>query len=121
MDQLQSAITSAERKQLNKILSSGEVAYSSKWQRRRKIFLMTNPLCYYCERAGATTPAVVVDHKVPHRFNATLFWDEKNWQSLCSPHHQSSKQKEEYKGYTNEVAADGWPIDINHPANSSGG
>lgn len=99
-------------------LSSGERSYNARWQRRRKMFLWCNPLCYYCERAGNVTPATVVDHKEPHRFNAELFWNEDNWQSLCTTHHQSSKQQEEYKGYSSEVGADGWVVDKDHPANT---
>jgi 5-methylcytosine-specific restriction protein A len=27
-----------------------------------------------------------------------LFWDERNWQPLCAPHHDSTKQREEKSG-----------------------
>jgi 5-methylcytosine-specific restriction protein A len=36
---------------------------------------------------GRTTEAKVVDHIVPHRGDAALFWAESNWQSLCVLHH----------------------------------
>jgi 5-methylcytosine-specific restriction enzyme A len=28
-----------------------------------------------------------VDHIIPHKGNQKLFWDTKNWQSLCEMHH----------------------------------
>ena len=100
------------------ILSSGETAYNARWQRRRKVFLMRNPLCCYCKDIGKTEASTTVDHKVPHRGDAELFWNEDNWQALCTTHHQSAKQQEEYRGFTSEVSADGWPIDHKHPANT---
>ena len=36
------------------------------------------------ERLGRRT---VVDHIVPHRGDARLFWDEDNWQPLCKSCH----------------------------------
>ena len=98
-------------------LDSGEAIYGHKWQRRRRLFLLNHPLCCYCEDQGRTTKATVVDHIIPHRGNAELFWDETNWQSLCKEHHDSSKQSEEKKGYSNAVGLDGWPLDDKHPVN----
>nr|WP_309493912.1 hypothetical protein [Bradyrhizobium arachidis] len=40
-------------------------------------------------------PAVVVDHKTPHRGDKTKFWDRGNWQPLCAHHHNSAKQSQE--------------------------
>ncbi|WP_314945899.1 hypothetical protein [Bradyrhizobium cosmicum] len=37
-------------------------------------------------------PAVVVDHVKPHRGDRALFWDKRNWQPLCTHHHNSTKQ-----------------------------
>lgn len=61
--------------------------YDRKWQAARKAFLEKNPLCATCMRAGRLTPATVVDHIVPHRGDARLFWDEDNWQPLCKSCH----------------------------------
>lgn len=63
------------------------------------------------------TQATVVDHIVPHRGNAVLFWDETNWQSLCKGCHDSAKQSEEKQGFSNAVGLDGWPVDDKHPVN----
>jgi 5-methylcytosine-specific restriction endonuclease McrA len=64
--------------------------YGSKWQKARKDFLKTHPICARC-----TNPATVVDHDIPHKGNLKLFWDRKNWVPLCAHHHSSSKQREE--------------------------
>jgi len=36
----------------------------------------------YLERRD--TPATQTDHIVPHRGDMGVFWDPKNWQSLCA-------------------------------------
>ena len=48
-----------------------------------------------CERDGAVTAAVVVDHVVAHKGDVALFWDRGNWQSLCKRHHDVEKQSAE--------------------------
>jgi 5-methylcytosine-specific restriction enzyme A len=40
-----------------------------------------------CLGVGRTEVATVVDHKVPHKGDAGLMWDQGNWQSLCATHH----------------------------------
>lgn len=69
-----------------------------------------------CKREGIITPATVCDHVVPHRGDEHLFWHGR-MQSLCAPHHDRTKQREERLGYSDEVGQDGWPIDASHPAN----
>ena len=65
--------------------------YNYKWQKARERFLSDNPLCCYCERIGRVTAASVVDHKIPHRGDESLFWNESNWQPLCKPCHDITK------------------------------
>jgi 5-methylcytosine-specific restriction endonuclease McrA len=74
-----------------------ERGYGYAWQQARKRHLYAHPLCVMCEQAGRVTEATVVDHKIPHRGDQALFWDESNWQSLCATHHSSDKQREENK------------------------
>lgn len=76
-------------------LTSGQRGYTYRWQKESKAFLAEHPLCCYCEREGRVTVATIVDHKIPHRGDQTLFWDHSNWQSMCAPHHSSDKQREE--------------------------
>ena len=73
------------------------------------------------------TAATVVDHKVPHRLGHALmtgckvaiaaarklFWDRKNWQSLCKPCHDSYKQRVEKSGEPG-CSADGIPHNASH-------
>jgi 5-methylcytosine-specific restriction protein A len=33
--------------------------------------------------------AAIVDHIVPHRGDAALFWQSTNWQSMCKQHHDA--------------------------------
>ncbi|MCE6960579.1 HNH endonuclease [Cereibacter sphaeroides] len=70
--------------------NSSQRGYSGAWEKARKEFLKEHP---FCRRCGA--PAAVVDHITPHKGNASLFWDRKNWQALCVNHHSSAKQSEE--------------------------
>jgi len=47
----------------------------------------------HCQRDGRTNPASVVDHIIPHRGVAALFWDQSNWQSLCKRCHDRKTAK----------------------------
>lgn len=90
---------------------------TSRWIKGRRIFLSRNPLCVYCEQAGKTTSATVVDHKIPHKGDVELFYDTGNFQPLCKPCHDSDKALEESRGYRPGNNADGMPVDGNHPWN----
>lgn len=74
-------------------MTAAQRGYGYKWQKARERFLNAHPLCVMC--TDRPVPATVVDHKVPHRGDQTLFWDETNWQSLCAHHHSSHKQRED--------------------------
>ncbi|CQJ05243.1 HNH endonuclease [Yersinia bercovieri] len=101
--------------------------YGSRWAKARAAFLRDNPLCVMCQQQGRIEAATVVDHIAPHRLKEALmsgnvvqiakaqklFWDRKNWQSLCTPHHSSTKQRQEKSGYVVGCTADGMPIDPN--------
>lgn len=90
--------------------SARERGYDSRWDKARKTYLAHNPLCVMCKREGRVTPANVVDHIVPHKGSQELFWNADNWQSLCTHHHSSAKQREE-RGRFQAVDADGWPLE----------
>jgi 5-methylcytosine-specific restriction protein A len=79
---------------------TAERGYGGRWQRERKTFLarQENVLCVMCQAEGRVTLATVVDHKVAHRGNETLMWDQDNWQALCAQHHDSDKQMAEKSG-----------------------
>jgi len=61
--------------------------YDARWREARRLFLQRNPLCQQCLKRGKLTPAIVVDHIVPHRGDQHLFWDQDNWQALCKHCH----------------------------------
>lgn len=61
--------------------------YDTKWQKARTGFLQKHPNCAMCGQ-----PATVVDHIQRHAGDMHKFWDSKNWQSLCTHHHNSTKQ-----------------------------
>jgi 5-methylcytosine-specific restriction protein A len=79
-------------------MKTAERGYGGRWQTARVRFLQQHPLCVMCSQIARTTAATVVDHKVPHRGDQALFWDEGNWQPLCKPHHDGEKQRQEARG-----------------------
>lgn len=74
--------------------SSRERGYTARWQRARIGYLLAHPLCVRCAEAGQVTAASVVDHIVPHA-EGGAFWDDDNWQALCSTCHNGAKQRED--------------------------
>jgi 5-methylcytosine-specific restriction protein A len=80
-----------------------------------------------CHQQGRTAAATVVDHITPHRLKEAinsgdpaaiakaqkLFWDRKNWQGLCKPHHDSTKQRMEKSGQVIGCDESGMPLDPN--------
>lgn len=92
--------------------SSSQRGYGNKWQKARLQFLKDNPLCKFCLESTPSriTLATVVDHIKAHKGNSKLFWSHSNWQPLCKPHHDSTKQRMEKNGI-NKIGLDGWPID----------
>lgn len=80
--------------------SSSQRGYDSRWRKARHSYLSEHPLCVMCAAENRLAPATVVDHIVPHRGDQALFWDTKNWQSLCKWHHDSDKQRLEKSGET---------------------
>lgn len=67
--------------------SAAKRGYGREWQRRRRAYLMQNPLCVDCRAIGKLTAATEVDHVTPHRGDEQLFWAWDNLQGLCKSHH----------------------------------
>jgi 5-methylcytosine-specific restriction enzyme A len=74
--------------------TTAERGYGYAWQKARRQFLALNPLCVECRELGVMTPAAHVDHRVPHRGDMVLFWDQGNWQALCVRHHNQKSARE---------------------------
>lgn len=92
-------------------MTTAERGYGAKWQRARDNYLRLHPLCVMCDAENRVTAASIVDHRIPHRGDMALFWDESNWQSLCTTHHSSDKQRQENGGTRSQAVtgSDGWP------------
>lgn len=73
--------------------SASQRGYGGRWQRLRANYLARHPLCEECLNEGRTVMATVVDHIDPHRGDKELFYNEDNWQSLCTRHHNSKTGK----------------------------
>ncbi len=69
--------------------------YGRAWQRARKRYLEAHSLCVKCQRQGKYIKATVVDHVIPHRGDAGLFWDQNNWQPLCKKCHDQKTRRED--------------------------
>ncbi|CAB3750856.1 hypothetical protein GQ57_15980 [Burkholderia sp. MSh2] len=97
--------------------SSTARGYGYAWQKLRADHLAKHPHCVYCMREIGMTgwlPADVVlacaargiaeplgtigDHITAHRGDRRLQLDPTNIQTLCKPHHDSAKQREERCG-----------------------
>lgn len=62
-----------------------------------------HPLCEPCLARGIVEAAEVVDHKVPHRGNYDLFWDQTNWQSMSKRCHDRKTASED-GGFGNRLS-----------------
>lgn len=76
-----------------------------------------NPLCERHLARGHLVPMTKVHHKIPHKGNRELFFDEGNLESLCDSCHESEAKQQEIRGYSSTIGPDGWPYDPAHPAN----
>lgn len=63
-----------------------------RWRLARARFLVAHPCCW-CGAQGK-----VVDHVIPHRGDAAVFWNESNWQTLCWRHSNSKTAREVGRG-----------------------
>lgn len=69
--------------------------YDRRWEKASKAYLRDHPLCEPCLARGITEQADVVDHKIPHRGDMVLFWDETNWQSMSKTCHDRKTATED--------------------------
>lgn len=73
--------------------------YGRRWKAERAVFLVANPVCVGVVRGRRCGDlSRVVDHKVPHKGDERLFWDQSNWQALCQTCHNAHKQRLERSG-----------------------
>lgn len=67
--------------------------HTRRWRNARTRYLNEHPLCVMCERIGKVTAATVIDHRISIA-NGGEFWDEDNWQGLCTKCHRIKTNKE---------------------------
>jgi 5-methylcytosine-specific restriction enzyme A len=89
------------------------------WRKRAKHQLRSQPLCEVCLKDGRINAATIADHIEPHKGDQQKFFFGE-LQSLCKLHHESAKKREEARGYSTQIGADGWPVDPRHPLYSRG-
>jgi len=65
--------------------TSRESGYNPVWDRKSKRFLRDNPFCCdpFGRHRGQLVDANVTGHRIPHRGNVALLFDESNWFALC--------------------------------------
>ena len=75
-------------------------AYGYRWRKRRKAYLANNALCVACKAVDKATTATDIDHIIPHRgqLSEDVFWNEDNWQALCSKCHARKTNNETFAG-----------------------
>lgn len=69
--------------------------YDSRWDKARRSYLASHPLCAYCAEQGRTEAANTVDHFIPHKGDQRLFWDTNNWRSSCKSCHDAKTARED--------------------------
>lgn len=79
---------------------------TKRWQDLRiAVFARDLFICQWqgCGASVTGKGEAVCDHKLPHRGNASLFWDIDNLQTLCTHCHSTHKQRveqgESYQGF----------------------
>ena len=88
--------TRAQR-QVTSRFQVGETRYdTARWRDTARRFRAAHPLCAHSDLgvAGCTLVTEAVDHVVPHRGDARLFWDQTNWQPLCKACHAAKTARE---------------------------
>jgi 5-methylcytosine-specific restriction enzyme A len=57
---------------------------TQRWRRESRRFIAEHPLCINAHRdPRCTLVTELVDHVIPHRGDATLFYRKDNWAAMC--------------------------------------
>ena len=84
------------------------------WRKRAKHQLAVEPFCRMCAEDGVSVAATVADHVEPVGDDMRKFYYGP-LQSLCKPHHDAAKKRDERRGFSTRIGVDGMPTDPNHP------
>lgn len=64
--------------------TAAERGYDDRWRKVKTAWLMDHQAC---ERCGAQ--ATVVHHRIPHKGDRQLFWNQSLWEALCKRCHDT--------------------------------
>lgn len=78
--------------------SKWKYMYDSKWEKARKRYLTSHCWCEECLKRGDYTLATTVHHKIEHKGDYKLFWDESNWEAICASCHSRIHSSNMNKG-----------------------
>lgn len=89
---------------------------TARWRKLRAKQLKRHPYCQCPHHEGQHVKANTVDHKVPHKGDSRLFWDESNLQSMTNECHDIFKQSQESggPGFMKGHDERGWPLNKEH-------
>ena len=74
--------------------TSASRGYGSRWTKVAKQYRVNNPLCIMCQAKGILKLNNCVDHIEPVSGpDDPKFWDESNWQGLCTSCHSEKTSK----------------------------
>lgn len=90
---------------------------TKRWQQKRARQLRRDPKCQCPHCKGEQLDADTVDHRIAHKGDSRLFWDENNLQSMAKVCHDRFKQSQERGGVGFLKGSDehGDPLDPAHP------
>lgn len=86
----------AESRARDRTVEGRRLYKTTRW-RKTRMRVLTRDLftCQMCGRIEIDTSRLVADHRIPHRGDEVLFWDEANLWCLCAPCHNGEKQRQE--------------------------
>jgi 5-methylcytosine-specific restriction protein A len=76
---------------------SAERGYGWRWRKASERYRRLHPLCECdeCKALGRVRASEVVDHRIPHRGDDALLWDESNWQAMAKRCHDAKTARED--------------------------
>lgn len=60
---------------------------TARWFALKAVVRREQPFCDDCEAEGVLVSWTDLDHTIPHRGDAALFWDRQNLRGKCKSHH----------------------------------
>lgn len=94
--------------------NNSKLYHSRKWREARKIFLINNWKCAFCN----STFNLEIDHILEHQENEKLFYNSFNWQTLCkSCHYVKTMEDKRIEALLNNSKQQKIQINVNNHDN----